>query len=65
MLKPTLRANTGKTIVLLKPIPRRRTVMVRSRITGDDASGATPGAHEKGMLEPYRDPTLVPLVKKT
>ena len=39
--------------------------MVRSNVICDDASSATPGAHEKGLHEPYQDPTQVPLVKKT
>ena len=39
--------------------------MVRNSIKGDDASNVTPGAHEKGLQEPYQDPTQVPLVKKT
>ena len=64
-MKPTLGANTDKTIVLLKQIALWRTVMVRNSVTCDDVSGATPGAHEKGLREPYQDPTLVPLVKKT
>jgi hypothetical protein len=65
MLKPTLGASTDKTVVLLKLIARRRTVMVRNRVTCDDVSSVTPGAHEKGILDPYQDPTQVPLVKKT
>jgi hypothetical protein len=64
-MKPTLGASTGKTVVLLKLIARRRTVMVRNRVICDDVSSVTPGAHEKGLQEPYQDPTLVPLVKKT
>ena len=63
--KPTLGANADNTIVLLKLIALRRTVTVRNSVTGDDASSATPGAHEKGLHEPYQDPTQVPLVKKT
>jgi hypothetical protein len=39
--------------------------MVRSGVICDDVSSVTPGAHEKGTRDPYQDPTLVPLVKKT
>ena len=65
MLKPTLGASTGKTVVLFKLIAPWRNVMLRSGVICDDVSNVTPGAHEKGILEPYQDPTLVPLVKKT
>jgi hypothetical protein len=64
-MKPTLGASTGKTVVLLKLIALWRTVMVRNGVICDDVSSVTPGAHEKGLQEPYQDPTLVPLVKKT
>ena len=64
-MKPTLGANADNTIVLLKLIALWRTVTVRNSVTCDDASSATPGAHEKGLREPYQDPTQVPLVKKT
>ncbi len=64
-LKPTLGASAGKIIVLSKLIARRRNVTLRNRVICDGASRVTPGAHEKGACEPYRDPTLVPLVKKT
>jgi hypothetical protein len=65
MLKPTLQANICRLVCLFKLIALWRTVMVRSGVTSDDVRNATPGAHEKGMQEPYRDPTQVPLVKKT
>ena len=65
MLKPTLGASTGNPVRLFKLIALWRNVMLRNSVTGDDASGATPGAHEKGLHEPYQDPTQVPLVKKT
>jgi hypothetical protein len=65
MMKPTLQANTCKTVVLFKLVTLWRTVMVRSGAKCDDVRSATPGAHEKGMQDPYRDPTQVPLVKKT
>ena len=39
--------------------------MLRNKPICDDVSSVTPGAHEKGTLEPYQDPTQVPLVKKT
>ena len=38
---------------------------MRSGVICDDVSSVTPGAHEKGLQDPYQDPTLVPLVKKT
>ncbi len=60
--KPTLRASAGKAVALFKLILPRRTVTVRRGTTCDDASGVTPGAREKGARNPYRDPTLVPLV---
>ena len=65
MLKPTFPANTGSLVWLLKLIAPRRTVMVRKGVTCDDASGATRGTREKGIEDPYQDPTQVPLVKKT
>ena len=64
-MKPTLRANADKLVCLFKLIALRRTVMVRNSVICDDASSATPRAHEKGLQEPYQDPTQVPLVKKT
>ena len=55
----------GNIVVLFKLIPPRRNVTLRSGAIRDDASGVTPGAHEKGSGEPYQDPTQVPLVKET
>ncbi len=42
-----------------------RTVMVRKDVKCDDVSNVMPGTREKGVNDPYQDPTLVPLVKKT
>ena len=64
-LKPTLWANAGNLVWLLKLIALWRTVMVRRSVICDDVSRATPGAREKGAADPYQDPTQVPLVKKT
>lgn len=39
--------------------------MVRIGRNHDNVSSPTPGAREKVMKYPYRDPTQVPLVEKT
>lgn len=61
-LKLTLSASIGRPVSLFKLIARRRTVTVRRRVIRDDASNVTRGAREKGVNDPYQDPTLVPLV---
>lgn len=38
---------------------------MRKRVKCDDVSSVTQGTREKGVEDPYRDPTQVPLVKKT
>jgi hypothetical protein len=64
-LKPTLQASVGNPVRLFKLIARWRNVMLRNCVICDDVSNVTPGAHEKGLQDPYQDPTQVPLVKKT
>lgn len=64
-IEPTLRASAGSPVRLFKLIAPGRTVTVRTGVIRDDVSSVTPGAREKGANDPYRDPTLVPLVEKT
>src|SRR5512136_2311516 len=54
----------GGTVVPSKRIIPWSTVMVRKGRKRDGETRQIPGAHEKGIISPYREPTQVPLAEE-
>ena len=60
----TLWGMPSGTVVPSKRIIPWSTVMVRKGRKRDGETRQIPGAHEKGVISPYREPTQVPLAEE-